>query len=153
MSSAAPSAMGSSSWWEPRFPEPLQPPMPGQRALTQMGEDKMQGVPMVPSPWDHPPSRFVGSHRAALGLLETPARSPTPHYIRHYRAPRARGSRWVLEGVIKNRSRCVMNDVNMAGRNPVEPEERFQRLGLPALRKEAVFAYNAKVRERGYTCV
>ena len=148
VSSVAPSAMGSSAWWEPRFPEPMQPLMPGMKPISTTGGG--QGIAAVGSPWDHPPTRTVGSQRAALALLETPARCPTPHYLRHYRAPRARGSRWVLEGVIKNRSRSVMNDVNMSGNYPIDGEERFKRLHLPPLRPAAVYAYNKNLRQRGF---
>lgn len=57
VSSVAPSAMGSSAWWEPRFPEPFQPLMPGMKPklTTESGTPPVA----VSSPWDHPPTRHV----------------------------------------------------------------------------------------------
>jgi len=136
-------AMGSSSWWEPRFPEPEQPPLPG------MERPKPRAVGFVPSPWDHPPTQ-AASGVGGKSYDVTPARCATPHLLRHPRAPRARGSRWVLEGVIKQRSRSVMGATQMealraAGSYGNEPMRPFKNLKLPALPRAAVSQYNRRI--------
>jgi len=125
------SAMGLASWWDKKFPEPVIPPLPGMPH--QLGNVN------VSSPWLHPPSRLEGEHLRPI-LLESPARCATPHSIRHHRAPRARGTRFVLEGVIKLRSRSMMD----------HPEEMSKRLQLPPLPRGAVWNYNQRVRQMGF---
>jgi len=143
------SALGHSSWWDPRFPEPMLPPMPGMPARHNIGKGVSLG--QVSSPWEHPPSRLLEGTRASAALLETPARCPTPHMVRSHRAPRARGARWVLEGVIKNRSRSVLNDANMSGNWPRSMEDRPRRTlrALPPLPEFQLYEYNMRLRARG----
>ena len=147
------SALGHSSWWEPRFPEPFLPPMPGMPRRPMIDGNWRPGMNHVTSPWEHPPSRVVDGVRSSAALLESPARCPTPHFVRHFRAPRARGVRWVLEGVIKNRSRSALSDANMSGNYPRSEEGHGPRRHLPALPESQLYQYNMQLRKRGFTSI